>query len=270
MTWHVDAETVRQYQEGLVDRVNGASLEAHLTVCDRCRGLAKVEDEWLRRSWAGVASRIEPGKRSVAERVLIAVGVPERIARIVAVSPSLRLSFLLALVLVIGFAVIASNAQPSARSYVIFLGAAPLLPVAGVAMAYGRHIDPAYEMAAAAPLDAFRLLLLRAATVLTVSVAAGLAAWPLVPAPSSLGFSAWLLPALSLVLVTLALGSRLEMWLAASLVGGGWLLVVVLASTQGQSVFTASAQVAYIVLGVIGAGALAVRHDSYNRLEGAR
>jgi hypothetical protein len=58
----------------------------------------------------------------------------------------------------------------------------PVLPVAGVALAYGRRVDPAYEVLAATPLAGGRLLLVRALAVVApavVAAAAGLtgAAW---------------------------------------------------------------------------------------------
>ncbi len=269
MSWHVDQAVLHRYQTGTADRVTAASLEPHVTQCESCRGLLAVDDEWLERSGAAVADRVEPSPPSLVERGLSAVGVPQNVARLVAVSPALRLSFVLAVALVIGFATAASTSNPNGETFRVFLVVAPLLPVAGVAFAYGRLVDPAYELTMAAPVDSFRLLLLRAATVLTVSIGLGLLAWPFVPAPGSFGLSAWLLPALALTLITLALASRLEMWLAGAMVGGGWVAVMLLAFTWEFETFDTRAQIVYGALIAVAAVVVVLRRNSYD-WEGGR
>jgi hypothetical protein len=44
--------------------------------------------------------------------------------------------------------------------------AAPLVPLVGVAVAYGPEADPAHELTATAPYSGLRLVLLRTAAVL--------------------------------------------------------------------------------------------------------
>lgn len=270
MSWHVDELAVRRYQDGEADRVASASLEAHLTGCEQCREMLTVDEDWLERSWIAVADQVEPGAPTVVERGLTKLGVPSHLARVVAVSPALRISFLLALALVMGFAALASTSNPSGGTYRVFLAVAPLLPVVGVAFAYGRLVDPAFEFTMVAPIDSFRLLLLRAATVLTVSIVFGLLVWPFVPAPRSIGISAWLLPALALTLITLALASRFEIWLAGAVVGGGWVAAMLLATTWEFQAFNADAQVVYAALTVLAAGAVLFRRNHYDREGGRR
>ncbi len=269
MSWHVDRSSVQSYEDRNLDRVAAASLEAHVTDCDECRQLVEVDRDWLENSWMGVVERVEPDQPGLVERGLAAVGVPPYVARIVAVSPALRLSFILAVVLVMGFAAIAAASNPSRDTYRVFLVVAPLLPVAGVAFAYGRLVDPVHELILAAPIDSLRLLLLRTATVLTVSVGVGLVAWPLVPAPSTLGMWAWLIPALALTLITLALSSRFEVWLAGAMVASGWVVAMLVAITEGYETFGANAQGVYAALAVVAAGAMVARRDRYDR-EGHR
>lgn len=269
MSWHVDAAAMHRYRDGALERVTAASLEAHVTGCDECRRLVAVDGGWLDSSWSGVADRVEPGRPTVVERGLTGLRVPEHVARIVAVSPALRISFLLAVVLVTGFAAVASTSSPAGDTYKLFLMVAPLLPVAGVAFAYGRLVDPAHELTTVAPIDSFRLLLLRTATVLVVSIAVGLVAWPVVPAPSTIGLSAWLIPALGLTLVTLALSSRFEVWLSAALVAGGWLTAMLLATTEGYETFDVRAQLAYSAVAIVAAVAVILSRHRYDR-EGNR
>jgi hypothetical protein len=190
-------------------------------------------------------------------------------ARLVSVSPALRWPFLLALVLVTAFAVVASNLDmAAAETYRVFLIVAPLLPVAGVAVAYGRRADPASEMTMATPINWFGLLMIRAATVLAVAIVFGLVSWPLVPAPASVGASMWLLPALALTLSTLALASRIEMWLSSVMVGGGWAVAITLTWVEGIDAFDSIASLVYTALGVLAGGFVLLNRNAYDREAG--
>ncbi|MGC2239457.1 MAG: zf-HC2 domain-containing protein, partial [Acidimicrobiia bacterium] len=183
MSWHVDVETLTRYQAGSIDRVAATSVEAHVTDCAECRSSVVVEDQWLDRSWTRIADRVEPSRPALVERLLTRAGVPTHWARLAAASPTLRVSFIIAVALVIGFAAVASGSTPDGGSYRVFLAIAPVVPVMGVAFAYGRLVDPAFELTMSAPIDSLRLLLLRASIVLLVSILFGAAAWPFVPVP---------------------------------------------------------------------------------------
>jgi len=265
MTWHVDESALGRYREGVIDRVAAASLEAHLASCEDCRRLVVFDHDWLKHSWDGVAGRVEPGGSGVVERTLGRLGVPDHVARIVAVSPALRISFLLAVVLVMGFAAVASGAHSPGGNYRVFLVVAPLLPVVGVAFAYGRLVDPAHELTMVSPIDSLRLLLLRTTTVLAVSITVGLVAWPLVPAPSTLGFSAWLFPALALTLTTLALSSRFAVWLAGSMVAGGWIVAMLFALSRGFEAFNTRAQIGFVALAALATAIVFASRHQYDR-----
>jgi hypothetical protein len=269
MTWHIDPDTAQRYVFGAISRPTAVSVERHLTSCAECRSLLTVDEAWLERSWSGIAEHVEPGT-NLMERALRRLGVPEVPAKLVALSPAMRVSFLVALLLVIGFAVLAAGSNPSGRTYQFFLAIAPLVPVLGVAFAYGRVVDPAHEMTLVSPIDSFFVLLIRAATVVAVALLGGLVSWPLVPAPASVGVSAWLLPAFALTLATLALASRFEMWLAAAMVAGGWVIAVTLAVTRELEAFGSTAQIVHLIL-ALGAGALVVlRRNQYDRQGGGR
>ncbi|CAN5738004.1 hypothetical protein BH23ACT5_BH23ACT5_11130 [soil metagenome] len=269
MSWHVDASVIGRYQEGGLDRAAAASVEAHVAGCGQCRRQVTFDEGRLERSWMAVVERVEPSRPGLVERGLAVLGVPAHVARIVAVSPALRVSFVLAVVLVTGFAAAVSTSNPTGGTYKLFLVLAPLLPVAGVAIAYGRLVDPVHELTMVSPIDSFRLLLLRTTTVLAVSITVGLLAWPLVPAPSSLGVSAWLIPAMALTLVTLAMSSQFELWLSGSVVAGGWVLMMLLAHTERIEAFGSAAQTGYAALAGIAAAAVITRRDRYDR-EGSR
>lgn len=270
MSWHVDEDVLRRYQTGAVDPVTAASVEAHVTECGDCRATLQVDDGWVERSWAGIADRVEPGRRGLIERLLAGIGVRPDLARVTSLSPAFRLSFILAVVLVMGFAVAASNTNPDGWTFRLFFVVAPLVPVAGIAFAYGQLVDPAHELTLSSPLDSFKLLMLRAVTVLGVSMLLGWVTWVFVEAPLSFGPSAWLAPALALTVVTLALASRFETWVAGAMVAGGWIVATVFALTRELEIFDATAQTVYLAAALAAALVVVLRRHSYDREGGHR
>lgn len=265
MSWHVEMEVLHRYQTGTVDRVTAASIESHVTRCAECRGDLTMDTGWLERSWTAIADRIEPGEPRAIERLLALVGVREHLARLISLSPAFRLPFLLAVALVMGFAVMASASDPDGWAFRLFLVLAPLLPVAGIAIAYGNLADAAHELTISSPIDSFRLLMFRAITVLSVSVGLGLIAWPFIEAPGAFGASAWLTPALALTLVTLAFTSRTEAWLAGAMVGGGWVVAMAMAFSWDLEAFDTRAQSVYVVGAIVAGLVVVVRRHSYDR-----
>ncbi|MFF5918578.1 zf-HC2 domain-containing protein [Streptomyces flavochromogenes] len=144
-----------------------------------------------------------------------------------AVGPALRGSWVVAVMLVVGgaYGLAYGAGVQGARS--LLLALSPVLPLAGVAVSYGRHADPLYEITAATPSGGLRLLLTRTAAVLAVCVPLLTAGGALLPPVAGFpGAAAWLLPGLALTLATLALGSFVGCRAAAATLGGGWLLAV--------------------------------------------
>ncbi|MEV7565224.1 zf-HC2 domain-containing protein [Streptomyces tanashiensis] len=194
-----------------------------------------------------------------------------------AAGPALRGSWIVAVALVLGgaFALAHAAGFRGARSWL--LAVSPLLPLAGVAVSYGRHADPLYEITAATPSGGLRLLLTRTAAVLGVCVpllTAGGALLP--PVAGTPGAAAWLLPGLALTLATLALGSFVGCRAAAATLGGGWLLAVAgpLLGPQGQGAagvaryFAGPAvQSAWAAAALVCAALLALRRRSFDHLE---
>ena len=269
-TWHADPGTLADYSGGTLDDVQATSLEAHLLTCDRCRNAlaSAAPTEMMDRVWGGVVETIDAPRRSIVERLLLALRIPEHVARLLVATPSLRMSWLVAEALALGFAVIGANGA-SARdedvALFLFLVVAALLPVAGVAVAFGPGVDPAYEIGAAAPMRADRLLLIRAAAVLVTSMSITALAALALPGLDAIA-AAWLLPALGLTVATLALGTWLRPFVAAGVVALGWVAVAAGAAVSAQdrfAVFRPAAQVACLI--VIGASGvvLAHRHTVY-------
>lgn len=258
MSWHVDDRTLAGYTAGTTAPATAASVEAHVGSCPQCRArLAPAVDAGrLDAIWDEVSHRVDLSTLPWFERVLVRMGVPEDTARLLAATPSLTSSWLGSLVVAVLFAVAAAGASP--RGLFVFLTVAPMLPVAGVAAAYGREADPAYEVAVASPYSLLRLLLVRSvAVVASTLVITGLGGLLL----ADLGWeaAAWLLPALALTTTTLALSSRFAPVWAAAGVLTTWLAAVLLA-WQGTGdrlgLFGGAGQLA--ALAVIAVGALAL------------
>jgi hypothetical protein len=255
--WHVDPQLARRYADGATDLGLSASVEAHLLACGDCRARinALVPADRLHGIWSTVAAELDAPRPRLAERLLVWLGMGEDGARLVVTTPSLRLSWLTSVALVVGFA--ALTADYGDRGRLLFLTVAPLLPVAGVAAAFTGVLDPVREIAAAAPYSRFRLVLLRALAVLGTSI--GLAAVAGVLAVGD-GWAAagWLLPALALVSTTLALSARFDPVYAGTAVGLVWVVVVWGQEPLRQASFAAFSPTAQVIYLLVTLGATAV------------
>jgi hypothetical protein len=260
--WHLDRATAVQFVEGELAMAFAASAEAHLIACAQCRELltAAADRPRLDRIWAGVAERVNTPRPGIVERVLRSINVREDTARLLAATPSLRGSWLLALLAVLAFAALAASADE--RGALIFLTIAPILPVAGVAVAFSRYVDPAHEIGLAAPYSGFRLLLLRSTAVVGTTCVAATAAGL---AGAGLTATAWLLPALALAATTLALTRWLDVAVAAVALGVLWLVTVALTQlgTERLVLFGLAGQLVCLTLAVISLSAIVAGRDRY-------
>jgi hypothetical protein len=255
--WHLPGQHLRRYAEGGLAPPALWSTEAHLAACPHCRDrLAAVAGpELLGVGWERLDAELDAPVPGPIERLLIRIGVADHTARLLAATPVLRLSWLAAIAATLVLtALLAHLAQP-----VVFLAVAPLLPVAGVALAFGPRVDPTYEIALVAPVHTVKLLLLRCVAVLSVTTGLSAAASLALP---GVGLAAlgWFLPALTLTLLSLALTPRLGPILAAASVGLGWLVLVAATRRPGEGgalVFVPIGQLALALAGALAAVALA-------------
>jgi len=147
-----------------------------------------------------------------------------------------------------------------------FLIVAPLLPLAGVAAAYGPLVDPAYEISLAAPLGSFRLLVLRALAVVTVTTLIAAAAALALPG-LDWTVAAWLLPSLGLTLAALGLATSVGPVASGALVAGTWVFIVLgawQASGDPLSAFGDAGQLACLGAALAGLAAVLARRDSFD------
>jgi hypothetical protein len=224
--WHVSGDLVERYVSGRIQPAGAMSVEAHLDHCGRCRAMLPTDEAWLAASWDQIVQLVVQPRLTVLERLLRRCGLPEHLARLLAATPTLSRAWLTAVVAVLAFAVVAAHAAHQATSALLpFLLVAPVLPLVGIAVAYGPRIDPAYELLTAAPAAGPRLLLLRAGAVLVSALAPAALATSLLPGSVLLG-AAWLLPALAQTAACLALSTRMPVQLAAGGLSAGWTVTV--------------------------------------------
>jgi Putative zinc-finger len=242
MRWHVDADLLDRYAAGALPDAAAWSVEMHVTVCGSCRCRvddtpsvvgdgAGVADARLDGIWGEVSAGVRAAQRPLAERLLVRLGVADHTARLLAATPSLTASWLSGIMLVLAVGVAAAwLAEPHERPF-LFLLIAPLLPVAGVAVAFGPRVDPTYDLAMVAPMRSWRLLVVRSVAVLATSLllaTLGALALPQVGWVTA----AWLLPSLAMSTSVLALSARWSPLAAAGMVGGGWLTMLLTFETQ--------------------------------------
>jgi hypothetical protein len=260
--WHLDPEAIRQYSQGAAPPELAASAEAHLMSCAACRdGISSSVD--ARRAdtiWHEVVDRVDAPRRSGLERMVARLGVGEATARLIAATPTLRGPWLLAVAGVLVLAVWA--AQVDERFLRMFLVVAPLGPLAGVAVAFAGGLDPTREIGLAAPYSGLRLLLIRTAAVLTVTVPIVAAAGLALPGANWVA-AAWLLPTAGLTCAALALTVRMTPVVAVAVVATAWVLVTAPTSIAGHLdlAFGIGGQIFWLAVAVGGGTWLAVtRH----------
>jgi len=276
-TWHAEPDLLDRYARGDIDHARACSLEAHLLECARCRlALAPAVDTGrLEDSWDGLVAALDAPRPGRMERLLVRLGVREHTARLLAATPTLRLSWLAGVVLALGFAVAAAHGGRGERSLLLFLLLAPLLPVAGVAASFTRGVDPTYDVALAAPMPAFHLLLIRSTAVLgTTMVVAAVAALGL----PDLGWivAAWLVPAVALTVVSLALATFQAPVTAAATVAAVWVGGVLGSEALSDgglrafrpgpissAAFTAGGQLALVAVTILALLVVTSRHDRF-------
>ncbi|MFD5078077.1 zf-HC2 domain-containing protein [Streptomyces sp. NPDC058371] len=303
--WHTPDDLIARYTDGSLPETDSWSLEKHLESCTACAVrashaaragaagavLSEVRDAVLHavRAPAAVPSQAHASAPTPAPapagRRARAVG--GRLGRIVwAAGPALRGAWLGAVVLVALGALALAYAGGFAGARPLLLAVAPVVPVAGVALSYGRHADPLYEIVATSPTGGLRLVLMRTAAVLTVSVPLLTAAGLLLPSagprlPQAPATAAWLLPGLALTLAALALSGYLGCRTASLVVGGGWVLALaapVLTATGPGLTARLTEQLSRYLTGAPPQGAwaaaaalcallLAARRTAYDRLE---
>ncbi|MEU1345995.1 hypothetical protein ACFYPA_09605 [Streptomyces sp. NPDC005775] len=285
--WHVGDELAGRYAAGTAAETDAWSLEKHVESCERCadRVSAAVRG---RGAAAPLLAEIRTAVLATAEAEPVRgaprlPGAASRLGRALwAAGPALRGAWAGALLLVaLGAVALAYVGGLGGTVRPLLLVVAPVLPLAGVGVSYGRSADPMHEIIAAAPGGGLRLLLIRTAAVLGAVVPViTLAGAVLPPSAGQPGVLAWLLPGLAMTLGALALGSYVGCRTGASSVAGCWAAAVILPAfgasptrlldaTEPAAMYFAgsAAQGGWAVAAVLCAGLLALRRRSFDHLE---
>lgn len=272
MTWHAETPVLERYVAGTLDDARRWSLEEHLGACDACRTtLASLPtrepslDARLERIWLDVeVERDSTMARSWPERACTALGIPDHTARLLAATPSLTGAWLLgvacALAAVVAVSRLAYGAGANSAYPIVFAALAPLLPLAGVAAAFGPSVDPTHAIGLASPMRSGTLLLTRAVAVVVTTIPLAVLAGLATPAPRWAAV-VWLLPGLALSATALAMTTRMSPSVACGSLMALWIVGVAVATltmTRPQALFGPPMQVTALVVVVI-AGAIMLR-----------
>lgn len=182
----------------------------------------QVDPQRIERNWNAITAELDVPTPSIAERMLGRIGLPAHMTRLALATPSLRRIWFAATVLVVVIGLASADSTQTRDAIFTFLIIAPLLPLLGVAMAYGTEADPAHEIGLATPIRGLRLVLTRTVVVLVCSALALAVVAVFSGDPMAL---AWLLPGLALTLLSLAGSTITSPRRSAAAVGGAWLTV---------------------------------------------
>jgi Putative zinc-finger len=255
-TWHTDPELLRAYVAGSLDAVEGASVEQHLLRCDGCRSVVPplLDRRLLDRAWAGIRDAVQSPPLPLPLRLVRRCGLAEHTAILLAAAASLRTAWLVSAFVALGFATLAAGLS-SGVALAPFLLVAPLVPVIGVAAAYGPHSDPLESLVVTAPHGRTRLILTRTVAVLVSVLPFTALLGLLLPGPPWLAV-AWLGPALALVPVLLALSTFVGPRTGSAVVAIGWSAVVVFSLRGLPATWPVEAAQQVVYLALAGASCL--------------
>ena len=220
-------------------------------------------------NWRAITIELDAPAPSRIERLLRAVGLPSPVTRLVVATPALRRAWYLATGLAILIGLAGNNAAEPRENLFSLLLVAPLVPVLGVALAYGTEADPAHEIALATPMRGLRLVLTRAAAVLSFSTFWLLLAAVLMPGRQPMAF-AWLLPSLGLTAATVALMTVVRPRRAAIITAVAWVLIVTWirgVATDPLAAFGPAGQFTMLVIGLVALVVAVTRRQRFDVLE---
>lgn len=262
MSTHPNPAVIARYadRDAGLDEVTTWSVEVHLEDCPDCRAV--------------LAAHTADGARDLLDRV--AAGLDQGIAAGPGPAPRRRMSaarhrwlvwrlapWLTMTVAVLGCAVLLESLRPSLPSLVALL--APIAPLPGVAVAWSRRFDPAWELIAGTPAAGLAMLLRRTAGVLAVVIPA----LTLASARTGVSLALTLLPCLAFTAATIALSPLIGVRRAALGLGAAWTAVVLIPAAMTAElplVLQPAASPAWALLTVSLAGAAVTQASRFRRL----
>jgi Putative zinc-finger len=243
------------------------AVEAHLETCAGCR---ERLGHAVMRSSPDATVLIGRLRERLATEIARSPQMPAGRRRRRSASPGLLPRAAMAvLVVLVAFGLDLADQFGGGHTPSMVLLVAPVAPLLGVAAAWSRGLDPAYEMVVASPRAGLYLVLRRTLTALAVVIPPlSIAGWVVGASPAR-----WLLPCLAFTAGALALGAVVGLHRAA----GGLVLLWALA-VVGPSVVTARSPVLLAPVSLPGWAALTaattavvlLRRGAYTKLQSGR
>ena len=274
---HPARELIDRYVDAdpTLDEVSVWTLESHLEMCPVCR------DTLAERVYADLPAPRRSGVSDVAllDQVAFALAGPVRtgpppvpvaprwtaVLRRWAVWSLVPWTLMTALILLT--ALLLDSTAEDHVSLVLLV--APVAPLLGVAAAWNRRTDPAWELVAGSPRSGLWLLLRRTFLILALVV-------PLATVVSLLGGHSpvvWLTPCLALTATTLALGGRSGVQRVAAVVTAAWGFAVLgpgLRRGAEPVVLAAGGVPVWLLLAVAAVAVLLLRRADFTHLASRR
>lgn len=211
----------------------------------------------LDHNWRVIDFELRRPDLSRSERFLRRLGLPSHVTRVAAATPALRRRWLIAMAVAVFIGLAAGDPATPRASLYVWLVLAPLVPVLGVSLAFGPEADPAYDVAVSTPMRGLRLMAVRTAVVLAVSMPVLAVGSLLSPVVSLIAF-AWFVPSLALSLASLALMTVTSPNRAATAAAAAWILGTIIVRRVADDPLTAFGPVAQLVCAVIAVCGLVV------------
>ncbi len=260
--WHASETALAAWVDGTGGPIAGASVEQHLLRCAECRALVArlVPAAPLAAGWDLVLEAVEVPPPTLLGRALRRAGLSAADSLIMETAPRVLRAWFACLVGLLGFTFVARDVGGQSGALVAFLFVAPVLPVAGVALAYGPGADPSYDIVLASPYRMFRLVLLRSVMVLATALPVIAAAGLLLPI-STVAAVAWVLPALGFSVVVLGVSTWVRGEYAAVAIAFAWVCAIAWSvhAENPLALLAPPAMAGYLVIAAGGAAVLATR-----------
>jgi hypothetical protein len=238
--WHASVPVLASYAAGDLGDADVWSIEAHVADCAFCRVQLSVQadHERLARNRTLMLAMAAIPDAGWPRRLARRFGIPDHLLVLLSATSSLRRSWLLSVVAVLGVVTgeallvhalwpdrggSAGYSEPAVLAPFLLVG--PLLVLVGVAAAFVPLLDPGYRLAAAAPFSTLTLLLVRAVSALLAALIPVACAAVAVPGPGWLP-AALLLPSLALCAFALAAATVVGPTAAVVASGALWALPV--------------------------------------------
>lgn len=269
-TWHADEGLLAAYVEGRLDAVLGASLERHLDHCSECRSAIRplTDLTGLDRAWDGIRTAVESPSHPWLVRQGRRLGLPESTSVLLAATVSLRTVWICSALVVLAFAA-ATAVLASGGILWPYLLIAPLIPVLGVAAAYGPSEEDFEALIVTTPYGRTRLILLRALAVVVTCVPIACLLGLVLPGPIWVAV-AWLGPALSMIPLLLALASFVGPRIGSAMIALLWMGLVISTVRRLPATWPVEVQQQLVYLGLaLAAGAVLLLRSRRPRALGA-